>query len=152
MSTCHRSLSPEQLAEASTYSSLSCCTTERTWDAPVPVTTTVYARPPHPQTQKVVYNSYAVPSPRVSQQVYYAQTAQMYWADGNQDQCVLPKGEEAANIRAAAQRIGQDAASTGTQVYGKVKNAVDSDVTQGIFRSVGDLVSGAFEKMKQGRP
>ncbi|KAL8452270.1 hypothetical protein Emed_001431 [Eimeria media] len=114
----------------------------------------MHTRPP-PAVQRVVYSN---PAPSyipvaTKQQYYYVQQPQTTtaWAPeaSSSNQWLLPSGEEAESIKSVAQRIGQDAAAAGSHVYGGVKTAVNSEVTQGLFRSVGELVADAYNRIKQ---
>ncbi|KAL8429366.1 hypothetical protein Efla_001204 [Eimeria flavescens] len=112
------------------------------------------ARPP--ALQQVVYASRPqayCPMPHQQQYYYVQQPARAAtWASeaANKQSC-MPTGGEKESIKAAAQRIGQDAAAAGSQVYGGVKTAVNSEVTQDFFRSVGDLVADAYNSITQRR-
>ncbi|KAL8275557.1 hypothetical protein Esti_000508 [Eimeria stiedai] len=114
----------------------------------------LHERPP-PAVQRVVYSN---PIPdyipvTTKQQYYYVQQPPTAtgWAPEASNQWLLPSGEEAESIKFAAQRIGLDAAAAGSHVYGGVKSAVNSEVTQGLFRSVGELVADAYNRIRQRR-
>ncbi|KAL8455918.1 hypothetical protein Emag_000292 [Eimeria magna] len=114
----------------------------------------MHTRPPL-AVQRVVYSN---PTPSyipvtTKQQYYYVQqpVTNTAWAPEASNQWLLPSGEEAESIKSVAQRIGQDAAAAGSHVYGGVKTAVNSEVTQGLFRSVGELVADAYNRIKQRR-
>ncbi|KAL8436386.1 hypothetical protein ACSSS7_001786 [Eimeria intestinalis] len=114
----------------------------------------MHARP-GPAVQRVVYSN---PTPNyipvtTKQQYYYVQPppTTTAWAPEASNQWLLPSGEEAESLKSVAQRIGQEAAAAGSQVYGGVKTAMNSEVTQGLFRSVGELVTDAYNRIKQSR-
>lgn len=81
--------------------------------------------------------------------------AATYWAPetprGDGGQCVFPNEGETEAIKAEAQRISRDALAVGTQVYGGVKSAVSSEATQGLLRSVGEMVVDAYGRLRGSR-
>lgn len=150
------------MMETSTHSGTSPRGSVRVWEtetgAPVSPTAAVppptYAPPPTTYT----VNSYPPLLP-VQQYLYPAVSpTAAYWAPETPppSPCFFATGGGGAGgaggdadaLKAEAQRISKDAFAVGTQVYGGVKSAVASETTQGLFRSVGDMVAGAYEKLR----
>ncbi|OEH74254.1 hypothetical protein cyc_01923 [Cyclospora cayetanensis] len=144
----YRGFSSGPALGTSTISATSLGATARQWQVNSPRASTVYARVS--PSQKVVHRT-SYPIQYENQQYYYNSPAPRTCWIQEANKYLLPSAEQAAVIQSEARRIGQDAAVAGSHVYGGVKNAVNSELAHDIFRSVGELVSDAYHKMRGNR-